>query len=440
MRHRYLALLAVAATFAACDSALTTDPTASIDAGEALTTARGVELALTGAYRSFQTTALYNQEVTVTPEMYADNLDFTGTFQTHQEVNQRDIRPDNVGIRDMWANSYAGINRANNVLDAIPHVGDLSGAQATRFRGEALFIRGLHYFNLVRYFGGVPLVLEPSRGVDAAEVARASEAQVYGRIEEDLEEAVDLLPAGRVHGRATAMAARALLAKVYLEQGKWADARDMATALIESPLFSLPDDYRSVFETKNSAESIFELQYSINNSNALAYWYFPQELGGRRGHAPTTSLYNAFPEGDARRDAQIGFLGDGTIYGYKFHRIATNDDNVIVLRLAEMYLVRAEANARLGADAAVVRADVDVVRDRAGLGPLPTSVAGEEDLISAILLERRLELAMEGHRFFDLRRTGRAMNVLGIPQERLLFPIPQAELDVNRLLDPNPGY
>jgi starch-binding outer membrane protein, SusD/RagB family len=440
MRFRYISVVAAAALLAACDSPLDTNPTASIADDVALSTARGVELAVTGAYRSFQTGALYDREIHVYPELYADNLDFTSTFQTDREMQERTVTPDNVALLNMWANTYAGINRANNVLDAIPNVGELTPAQAQRFRGEALFIRALHHFNLVRYYGGVPAVTEPARGIGPESIRpRDTREAVYTLITSDLQEAIGLLPDGRVVGRASRTAAQGLLAKAYLETGNWSGARDMATAVIQSGLYSLPGDYRSVFTNKNSAESIFELQYSINNSNALAFWYFPASEGGRRGHAPSASLIAAYEPGDERYEASVAY--DGTApYGIKFWRIATNDDNFMVLRLAEMYLIRAEANARLGADAATVRDDIDIVRDRAGLDPLPTTVTSETDLITAILQERRVELAMEGHRMFDLRRTGRAQSVLNIEAFREVFPIPQAELDVNPELTQNPGY
>lgn len=440
MRNRYIPALALAALFVACDTPLDTNPVASIGDDVALSTPRGVELGVFGAYRSFQTGALYSREVTLYPELYSDNVDFTGTFQTDREMNERTLTPDHIGLQIMWANSYNGINRTNNVLAAIPEVGALSAAQAQRFAGEALFIRSLHYFNLVRYFGGVPLVTQPSRGIGPEAIRpRASQAEVYSRIVEDLQEAITLLPPERVIGRASRTAAQALLAKVYLETGNWAGARDMATAVIGSGHYTLPANYRTIFASKNSSESVFELQYSIQNSNALAFWWFPDALGGRLGHAPSADLINAYEAGDTRLAASIGVEG-GTAYNIKWWRIQTSDDNVIVLRLAEMYLIRAEANVRAGADAATIRADINVVRQRAGLAPLPTTVTGETALISAILQERRVELAMEGHRFFDLRRTGRAQSVLNIEAFRELFPIPQAELDVNPELVQNPGY
>lgn len=433
-------LAAVALLATACDSPLDTDPTASIDADDALTTPRGIELGLNGAYRALQPGDLYGNVHMVYPDLYADNLVFTGTFQTDREVYLKNISTSNVQIRDTWFAAYDGINRANNLLDAIPSVGALTAEQAEQYTAEALFLRSLYYYILVSYHGGVPIITEPSRGVgEESQVARATEAEVWDRIVTDLEQASSSLAYEIVDGRATAGAADALLARVYLETGDYAQARDRATAVIESGLYALNDDYSANWTQKFSGEAIFELPYSINNSNSLAFWYFPPTLGGRLGFAPGDDLISAYEAGDERLDFSIG-VEDGTPFGKKYFRVANGDDNVVVLRLAEMYLVRAEANARLGADAATVRADIDAVRDRAGLAPLPVTVDTQEELLAAILQERRVELAMEGHRFFDLRRYGIAATVLGISPERLLFPIPQAEMDVNENLEQNPGY
>jgi starch-binding outer membrane protein, SusD/RagB family len=440
MQRRHFGWLAAAALLAACDSPLDTDPTASIDAGTALTTPRGIELGVTGAYEALQAGSLYSRDGVVYPDLYADNLDFTGTFQTDREVSLRNVPTSSGVVTGIWAAAYEGINRANNVLDAIPNVAELGAAEAAVYRGEALFIRALQYFTLVQWFDGVPVVTEPSRGVsEESNVERGTAADVFAQIESDLEEAATLLPTDRVNGRATRDAANALLARVYLETGEYADARDRATAVIESGNYELVDDYRTIFTTKNTDESIFELQYSINNTNSLAFWYFTQAEGGRWGFAPSADLIDAYEPGDDRLAASIA-TSDGDPFGIKYFRITNEDDNVIVLRLAEMYLIRAEANVRLGAAAPVVRADIDIVRARAGLDPLPATVTGTQALTDAILQERRVELAMEGHRFFDLRRLDRAVAVLSIPEHRLVFPIPQDERDVNPNLTQNAGY
>jgi starch-binding outer membrane protein, SusD/RagB family len=449
--RKYLSWIATTALLLACDSPLETEPTSSIDAENALTTPRGIELALNGVYRSLQTTSLYSQEEMAFADLYADNLVFTGTFGTHREFGLRSLTANNGAVLAIWQSAYIGINRANNVLDAIPKVAALTDAQRTLYRGEALFVRSLQYAILVRDFGDVPIVTTPSRGVtEESLVSRDPRADVYALIEADLEEAVTLLPPGRVTGRATQGAANALLARVYLEEGKYTQARDKATLVINDASYALMPSYSttvggvtrvSFFATENSAESIFELQYSLNHSNLQAFWFFTAELNGRWGYAPSLGLFNAFEAGDARRDASIGIDGLGRRYGNKYFRIALGDDNVIVLRLPEMYLIRAEANAREAVpDPVLVRGDIDVVRNRAGLADLPTTITAQVDLFNAILQERRVEYAFEGHRFWDLRRMGVAQTVLGLTADRLLYPIPQAERDVNPNLTQNPGY
>lgn len=452
-RHAILGTTLLAVALAACEAPLDVEPRASVPSEEALTDAAAVAAAANGLYNSLQGDDAFGRNLVVYPDLYADNLRFTGTFTTDQQVGLRTITPNNGSIAGLWTTAYGGINDANEVLAAIPQVSDLTEANAARYRGEALFVRALHYFNLVRLFGGVPIITEPSRtAADAAAraVPRSTQAEVYALIERDLEEAARLLPTGRVVGRASQMTAHALLARVYLEDGKYALARDKANTVINSGLYRLVTRYSDLYEIKNSVESILELQYTIQDSNAHAFWFFPNRggLGGRWGYAPTsaasasvlTPLLAAFETGDTRRTATIGGPVSGRYYGRKYFRIENGDDNVILLRLAEMYLIRAEANARLNADPAVVRADIDIVRQRAGLPPLPATLTAQADLLSAILRERRVELALEGHRFFDLRRFGQAQQVLGLTADRLLFPIPQRELDVNPRLDQNPGY
>jgi hypothetical protein len=458
MRLKHLGWFAAVAVLAACDTPLDTDPTASIPDDGALTTANNVRAAIRGAYDSFDTDALYNRELTAYPDLYADNLSFTGTFATDQQVALRQISPTNGSIATPWAASYGGINRANNIIAAVAAgVDDLDADSAHQYEGEARFIRALHYFNLVRYFGGVPILTEPTRVVgEESKLPRNTAAEVYALIESDLAAAVTLLPSGRAPAYVDRQAAQALQSRVFLEEGKYAQSRDAATAAINATGGnSLPTPYAAIWEQENTQESLFELQYSINDSNSQAFWAFPTTLGGRRGYAPTAALFNAYSAGDVRRDRTIGLAGT-TRYGRKFFRLA-GDDNVPVLRRAELFLNRAEANARLGADVATVLADVNIVRARAGVAPLTAaSVTGlviptvsgtpifadteTNRLLWLITQERRLEFALEGYRFFDLRRTGVATVLLGIPAFRLLFPIPQSEIDVNPNLAQNPGY
>ena len=440
MKMRQLKWVALAGIFAACDSPLDTEPTASIDASTALNTARGVELALNGAYRALQSGSLYTRQELAFPDLYADNLNFTGTFAGDREVSLRNIQPSNGEVGGIWSSAYVGVNRANYILDAIPNVSDLTDAKKAQYRGEALWIRGLMYSLLVKYYGGVPLIDSPSKGVDDSMFKpRSTLAETYAFIVKDLEEASSLLPAARSNGRATKGAADAILARTYLEMGDNAKARDKATALISNPTYKLVPTLREFFTNKNGTESIYEVQHTVANGNSAAFWFFPPSLGGRWGFAPSPGLINAFEANDARRAATVARAGSQD-YGFKFYRISTGDDNIPVARLAEQYLIRAEANARLGAPAATVQADINVIRNRSGLGNIATTVTSQAALLDAILQERRVELAFEGFRFMDLRRHGKAESVLGIATNRLLWPVPLYETDVNKNLTQNPGY
>jgi starch-binding outer membrane protein, SusD/RagB family len=453
MKTRLMALIFASLAVAACDDQLNVNPVQSVPSDDALSNLRGLQTAITGAYTTLTSGNTYGRNLPAYADLYADNLTFTGTFTTDQEVGLRNITAPNGNVTAIWLTAYDGINRVNSVLEAVPNVAGLTAAQANQLRGEALFIRALHYHTLVRAFGGVPLVLTPTKVASDNAPARSTQAETYSRIIADLEEAATLLPTTRTAGRANRAAANALLARVYLDNGQYALARDRATTVIGLSGYSLLANYRDIFTTKHHAESIFELSFSTQNTNSQAFWFFPSALGGRRGYAPTLNLFNSYEwvdtdadgvrdanEGDPRRAATIALSGTSR-YGFKFWRIATSDDNVIILRLAEMYLIRAEANYRLGQPAATVLADVNVVRARAGRAPLdPAVVDTDTELRDAILNERRWEFALEGHRFYDLRRMGVATTVLSINAERLLWPIPQREMDTNPALVQNAGY
>jgi starch-binding outer membrane protein, SusD/RagB family len=442
MKTRYLKWVALAGLVAACDSPLDTAPTTAIDAATALTSKRGVELAINGAYRSLQSGSLYARQELAFSDMYADNLSYTGTFTGDREVGSRAILPGNGEVGGIWTSSYQGISRINYVIEALPNVDDMTDAQKATARGEMLWLRGVFYHLLAKYYGGVPLMDKPTSTVDSAtiNVSRTTQAETYAFIIKDLEEASTLLSAARVNGRATKGAADALLARVYLETGDYTKARDKSTLLLSNPSYRLVTNFNSLWEVatgKNSTESIYEVQFTTTNSNSAAFWFAPTPLG-RFGFGPTADLYNAFEPGDVRRDASIKTETSGQRWGYKYRQVGAGTDNIPVLRLAEQFLIRAEANARLNAPAATVQADINAIRTRAGLGN--TTAATTQALLDAILQERRVELAFEGFRFMDLRRHGKAAALLGIPAAKLLWPLPQSERDVNPNLAQNPGY
>lgn len=450
-----LPILAGAAFMAACDSPLEVNPTASIPFDEALDSPEEIAAAVNGMYDAMQVDGAYARNLLVFPDMYADNLDFSGTFTTDREVWSQNVRPTNSAVTGIWGAAYDAVNRANNVLAAVDSVSELDEVDATQFQGEALFVRALNYHNLVRFFGSVPVVTAATWEVGPeVNVPRSSVAQVYSRIVADLQQSISMLDEVEAEGvrpragRANLWSARALLARVYLDMGQWAQARAMADEVIESGEFELVDEYRNIWAVENNSESIFEVQFTISDPNSLAFWFFPSDEGGRYGFNPTeaaaVAIFGGAGQSRERFNGSVSFSeGEGWYYVSKFFRIETGDDNIPVIRLAEMYLIRAEANWRLGADPAVVRSDINVVRERSGLPALAATVTTSTQLRNAILAERRAEFAFEGHRLFDLRRIlgdAAAAAALGIDEFRLVFPVPQRELDANPGLTQTQGY
>lgn len=449
MKLRVLGVIAAAAVLAGCDDPLNPTPQQSLPQQEALDSPEEISVAANAMYDAFQACdGGFCRNLILFPDLYADNLSFTGTYASDSEVARRDIRASNTALPGLWGTAYDAVNRANNVLAAVAATPALSDAEAARFEGEARFVRALGYMTLVNLFGGVPIVTEPTWEVtEDVNVARSTAGEVWALIESDLNSAVTLLPsslAGR--DRATSDAARALLARAHLYQREWTQARALADTVISNTgRFELLDDYADVFRTEQTAEAILELPFTINDSNALGFWFAPRGLGGRRGIAPTASLRSSLGDPQDERAALAAAFAGSTSYGNKYEQIGGGDDDVIVLRLAEMYLIRAEANARLGnLDDAIE--DVNRIRDRAGVEDLPAEVDEQAEVLVAVLEERRRELFYEGHRFYDLRRFGDVPEVaamlvaLNLTGDRLLFPLPQRELDANSALTQNPGY
>jgi len=371
-------------------------------------------------------------------------------------------------IRDMWTKWYKTVGRASQAMDITENFPDMDENLRARLIGEAKFLRALNYFWLVRSFGAVPI-----QEVDLIE--RAPVAEVYEYIEQDLLDAIDALPlkteyASQDLGRATKGAAQGLLSKVYLYEKKWQEAADMSNDVINSGIYGLESDYATVWResTENGIESLFEIQ-ARGEITAHGVQQYSQTQGARGPggwgwgfNTPSEDLENAFNNaGDSiRRDATIIFAGETLFDGREVNAGAENprynqkayssaytdqadsDKNIRVLRYAETLLIRAEALNELGQSAAAL-APLNQVRNRVNLEDVNTT--DQSGLRNAIYLERRLELAMEHDRWFDLIRTGRAqqvMTALGLPFEEKnnLFPIPNNQLIQTPEMTQNPGW
>ncbi len=425
------------ALMAGCE-VLDVEPSQSISSDNAITNKTDVERALIGCYDALQQTGPTRTWI-ITGGLAADDLVWTGTSQDYGQLDNNSITAENFLVADIWNSAYDGINRVNNVLHVLPDIPDLTESELNRYRGELLFMRAFHHFRLVRLFGDVPIKTDPSLNTENLDVARDPVNEVYDQIVDDLTTAEGLLEAGGSPGFASKGAAAAMLARVYLYMENWEMAKQKATEVINDFGYEIDPDYSNLFSGAGSSEIIFEIMFNSQDRNRLAEYFFTRKLSGRKEVSPDTLFVQAYDEDDIRREVSIADTTDGP-YVYKYRDITGGTDNVIVLRLAEMYLIRAEANAHLGATVGEIREDLKVIRERAGLNNV--SAYSIDQLILAIEDERRFELAFEGHRWYDLVRTGRAIDLVSTVTEQYqtLFPIPLSEIQANKKMTQNPGY
>lgn len=444
-----------------CTKILDQEPGSSLDATTAFNTRQAVAAGVSGLYSGLQSGNHYGLRYWALTDLYADVLRHTGTFPSFAQVANRAILSDNVEVTNMWNTLYSTINRANNVIAAIPGVTDPAFTNKAVLEGEARFVRALTYFDLVRLWGGsldgygkpgglgVPLFTSPTLTIDDAQAkARATEEQVYSQIVSDLDFAIANLPTTLRRGRASADAATALKARLELYRGNNAQAEALATTVIDkykgaTAFGGLAPNYAELFLTQNQTpESIFELQYDATNTNSIAFFYFTGAYGGRNEITAATDLAGKHEAGDKRLPVNVTTASaiapaNKTL---KYTRPA-GTDNVMIIRLAELYLIRAEARANQG-KLLEAKADVDVIRARAGLAP--TTALTQGDLLLAIEKENLIEFAHEGHRFFDLRRNNREDVVLGLNGQneyKARWPIPQREQQTSSdVIKQNPGY
>ena len=438
MRLRHLIPLLVVAT-AACDDLLDVQPVDETPDTEAIHDAASAQAALVGAYSTLASGSLYGGDLLIFGDLLADNAVHTGTLHSYAEGDLLDLTADNGVVSGLWDALYDGIHRVNVVLRDVPDISMAAGARA-RIMSEAHFLRALYYHNLVRLFGDVPLVTTPFTGVDeASAVSRDPAADVYAQILADLDAAEAGVPTSGPAIRATLGAVEALRSRVLLDLGDWAGAEAAAEA-VQGMGYALVDDFGDLFEAEGAptSEDIFRAVFTPSDYNIIGYYYISADCGGGRGEvALDPDLAAAFEAGDERADWTV-LAVDEDLCGAKYPTTIGAED-VHVIRYAEVLLNLAEALAmqdRLGEAVDVY----NEVRVRAGLDEhvLGVDVTTQQDVLDAIWQERRVELAQEGDRWFELVRTDRADDVLGAQPCNLLLPIPQEELDVAPNLEPNP--
>ena len=449
-------VLLLMGTMTGCDKKLEIEPLNNVIAEKALLTSSDVEAALVGCYAGIQNTPVYGGYIQLLSDLLADNgeITFVGTFIQPNQINRKSILKDNGFVSAIWVNAYNVINRTNNVLANLDKLD--TPVKKARVEGEAKFIRAAMYFELVRLYAkdwgdgspaanpGVPLVLTPTLSLDnlsALQVKRNSVAEVYAQVLDDLNTAEKKMTANSSAGNffANTYAAAGFLSRVYLQQSRFAEAAAAANRAIV-PKYMLNASYVDEFYSgadllANSSEDIFAIQYTAQSgTNDLNTFYSADQRGDISIEQAHLDLYDP---ADKRLDLfTIGRPGQQS-YSNKYD---SQYGNIKLIRLAEMYLTRAEGNLRAGTNVgATPLADINRVRDRAGLAPLTTVTKDD------ILRERKLELAFEGFRLGDLKRNKESVtdpNGVALPfnSPRLVFPIPLREINVNPNLTQNPGY
>jgi hypothetical protein len=481
--RKYFLILPLLLMMSSCDQDLDLYPLTTLSEGTFYNTLPQLQAAANDVYRqmgrlydAFSIPSLYGT-------LYSDNgaviAQLAGT-PVDQPIDRHEITSDNSRIENAWDVAYNAIYICNNVIHQLEITEvEIDESLKSRMIAEAKLVRSLAYFNLVRAFGAIPLITEKILPAQAYDYLRESPDKVYQQLIADLTLAKNDLPAsysGGDVGRVTRYGAAAILAKIYLTIGNAAAAQSELEFIINSGQFSLDanndgtvntDDYYYIFapETKNSKASVLEAQYmagpnAANSNHQEAFspyldgFNHPQIAGSiTRGsgiNTPTNDLAAEFEEGDPRKEITFvpGFtsLSTGTFIAYPFtlkyfHPNWFNPgQNFEIIRYADILLMYAEVTGN---------ADyLNMVRARVGMPPFGSDGYPSDlypTLALAIEHERRVELSMEMHRFFDLVRTGRAAEVMqakipGFSSERLLFPIPLYAIDVNPGLTQNPGY
>jgi len=431
-----------------CDDLLDTQPYQQLPDSGAITDATSANAALFGAYSQLQN--YYSLNYPTLGLLPAENVRFNGTLNQFLQVDQNALTSDNVIITGAWTTIYQAINSANTIIETVPSLTDpvLTTVEKNKITGEAYFIRALAYFDLGRGWGGVPLVLSPTRSIaDSKGIRRSTLDQTYDQVLADLIKAAELLPEAATRNRAVKKTAQALRARLHLYREQWADAEAYATSVISSTNYTLVSPYKS-FSTAPflSQESVFELTFSNSDPNTIWNNWFPSTLGGQYNFQPTADFIAKLNTQGGNRTSLLATVTSGATtftYGNLYSRSGLRDDPAYILRIAELYLIRAEARAQqdkvLGLDGAA--ADLNAVRTRAGLAG--STAVTKAEALQAIEDENNLEFAFEAHRWFDLVRTKRADDVLGITDTRKwLFPIPFVDIgaDVDLTGDQNPGY
>jgi tetratricopeptide (TPR) repeat protein len=483
-KHIIFFLLLSSVIVSSCKKFLAVDPAYTQDAENFFQTPEDYERALSGAYDLLQGSFLSFWIGEIASDNAIAGGESVNDSQGLHQIDEMTHGGVNNELRNIMRWNYTGITRVNYIMENKDNI-DFVGKD--RILAEARFLRAFYYFELVKFFGDVPLIIDKRIGIEeATSIPRSPKAEVYAQIEEDLLAATEFLPETAAQkGRATKGAALSLLGKVYLYQNKFSEAATTFDQVIASGKYSLFADYDQLFSVanENNSETVFDIEYTgleggsygclicLEGNAAPGFQGIRQYNGpvygdGNSYNLPTQSLYDAFSQIDQRRDATIldieAFIatqpnpssityaiGAGGHTGYYNNKYIkrqgefglpdndlTSPVNYRVIRYADVLLMAAEAHYQNG-NTSYAQQLVNQVRTRAGIPGISVSS------INVIYNERRFELSGEGHRFFDLVRTGQAATFIDgfVVGKHEVFPIPQVEIDLSGSnWSQNPGY
>ena len=466
LKHILVACLTGFVLSSCSDSFLQLAPVSNPNAGNFFKTKADFDLASNAAYATLYT--VYNPEgpVSYAGELMGDNvtiLNISGNMADKWQFRDYTLAPANTMVYQFWQDFYKSLYNINIVISKIESA-DVDAAYKDKIKGEMLFLRSLYYFQMVQIWGDLPLVTAPITSEESYGILRSPVSEVYAQIVKDLQFAASKLPLVATVGKVSKGAAQSLLGKVYLTMGDKANAATTLKEVVNSGQYQLLPSYATLWSptNKNTKESIFEIQYLGGSSTApfsdyyLGFFPNSNALGfyGSGMNQVVDDVWNEYESGDSRRVASIdtGFVdAKGTFTKVKFpkkwqdkaapiigQRIAANN-NFIVLRYADVLLLLTEATG----DAQYL----NLVRKRVGLPEYGTAAYPTKynTIELATEHERRVELAFEFQRWFDLKRTNRALTVLTakgktVTEAKLLIPIPNVVRDQNSKITQNAGY
>ncbi len=449
---RYILIAVLASALFSCDNILDTTPEIYISDDGVITDSKSALAALIGVYDAVQ--GYYGVNI-VAHNAIADNVvNFTAPGNIIPTLTAAGTSAFDPTSGGGYSQAYVAINRANSVISktsALSGSSVITDANKNQYLGEAYFLRALTYFTLVRTYGGVPIILEPTDSPTQNKgVKRSTKEETYAQVLSDLDKAESLLSSTIVRSRANLYSAYALKARLYLYTENWDKAEEYATRVISNSTgFNLVKPYSTFYTTSKSAESIFELVFSSSDKNPIYTYYLSSAEGGRLDYIPEPSFVGQLldPNKGGDRKSLIKQLSDGN-WALTEYENQDGSSSLYVLRLAEQYLIRAEARVKKNSsDLPNAIADLNEIRSRSNVPLFVATIATTaQDVLLAIENERRYELAFEGHRFSDIVRTGRAAEVFGSINSlykdsgRWVFPIPYKEIVADPDLEQNEAY